>query len=183
MTGEVELRPVAFAVLGVVAEGPTHGFAAAALFAAGGELGRVWRLPRPVIYRELARLGEAGLVREVGVETGGPGPSRVVVEITPAGREALDRWLLQPVHRAREVRDALLLKLALLHRRGSDPGPLLAGQRAVFEDRVRALEEAVDAAPADDFERTLLLWRLASTRSALDFLAAVGAPVIRHEGE
>ncbi|WP_265442708.1 PadR family transcriptional regulator [Flexivirga meconopsidis] len=183
MADDDELRPATLAVLGVVAESPTHGFAVAGLFAANGDLGRVWRLPRPVIYRELARLGEAGLVREVGVETGGPGPSRVVVEVTDEGRAVLDRWLVEPVQRAREVRDALLLKLALLHRRGGDPRPLIDAQRAVFEMRARELGAAAAATSVDDFERTLLLWRLSSTRAALDFLNAVAAGAIPDDGE
>ena len=47
------LSAAAWAVLGVVAEGPTHGFAVAAVLAPDGPLGQVWTLPRPMVYREL----------------------------------------------------------------------------------------------------------------------------------
>jgi DNA-binding PadR family transcriptional regulator len=43
-------------VLCVICEQTTHGFAIAALLGTGGDLGRIWRVPKPVIYRAIARL-------------------------------------------------------------------------------------------------------------------------------
>lgn len=104
-------------VLAVVREGPTHGFAIAALTASTGELGRVWQLPRPVVYRALSRLAEAGLVAPAAVESG-PGPRRTVYEVTARGAAAADGWLAAPVRHVRQPRSHLLMKLALLDRRG-----------------------------------------------------------------
>ncbi len=157
-------------VLGAVAEGRTHGFAVAALFAADGELGRVWRIPRAVVYRELGRLEEAGLVRPVGVETDGPGPDRTVVQVTAAGRRRLHSWLDEPVPRPRDARSALLLKLALLDRSGRDPGTLIAAQREIFAARLERLRADAAAAEAGSFDQTLALWRVSSTQAVLDFL-------------
>ena len=53
-------------VLAVVSEGPTHGFAIAQLTAPGGELGRIWHIPRPVIYRSIGRLLELALLDRAG---------------------------------------------------------------------------------------------------------------------
>lgn len=166
----IEVSTAGFGVLGVVAEGPTHGFAIATVFAADGELGRVWRIPRAVVYRELGRLTEAALVEEVRIETDGPGPDRTVVRITSAGRSRLRRWLREPVQRPRDARSALLLKLALLDRAGGDPSQLIDAQREVFTERVAALRAEAHAADPSDFERTLALWRTSSTQAVLDFL-------------
>lgn len=160
-------------VLGAVAEGRTHGFAVAALFAADGDLGRVWRIPRAVVYRELGRLEEAGLVRPVGVEADGPGPDRTVVEVTASGRHRLHSWLDEPVPRPRDARSALLLKLALLDRSGRDPGALIAAQCEIFTARVERLRADAATAEPGSFDRTLALWRLSSTQAVLDFLAIV----------
>lgn len=162
-------------VLGAVAEGRTHGFAVAALFAADGELGRVWRIARAVVYRELGRLEGAGLVRPVGIETGGPGPDRTVVEVTAPGRRQLDSWLGEPVSRPRDARSELLLKLALLDRGGRDPGALIAVQREAFAGRVERLRADAAAAETGTFEQTLALWRVSSTQAVLDFLATIAA--------
>src|SRR6476646_4422316 len=49
------------AVLAMLSERPAHGFAIARLTARGGELGRIWHIPRPVVYRSIGRLLDAGL--------------------------------------------------------------------------------------------------------------------------
>lgn len=165
-----------FGVLGVVAEAPTHGFAVAAVFAAGGALGRVWRVQRPVVYRELGRLTEDALVEPAGVETGGPGPDRTIVRTTAAGRARLAAWLREPVGRPRDARSQLLLKLALLDRAGADPAELIAAQREVFAARAAQLQAAASAAAPGSFDHTLALWRVSSTQAILDFLDAVSTP-------
>jgi DNA-binding PadR family transcriptional regulator len=167
------ISTVGLGVLGAVAEGRTHGFAVASLFAADGDLGRVWRIPRAVVYRELGRLEEAALVQPVGVETDGPGPDRTVVRITAAGRRRLHGWLDEPVPRPRDARSALLLKLALLHRSGRDSRVLITAQQEIFAARVAQLRAEAAAAESGSFERTVALWRVSSTQAVLDFLATI----------
>ena len=50
-------------VLCLIREEPAHGFALARLLSADGAVGRIWRIPKPVVYRALQRLEELGLVR------------------------------------------------------------------------------------------------------------------------
>lgn len=173
--GPAHVTTAGFGVLGVVAEAPTHGFAVAAAFATGGPLGRVWRVPRPVVYRELGRLTEDALVEASGVETGGPGPDRTIVRATAVGRARLEDWLHEPVLRPRDARSELLLKLALLDRAGADPATLIAAQRDLFVARVTQQRAAVTAAAPGSFDHTLALWRVSSTQAIVDFLDAVTA--------
>ncbi len=158
-------------MLGVVAEGPTHGFAVSQLLAPAGRLGRIWTLPRPVVYQVLKKLLEQGLIDERGTESSAKGPVRTIVGATPAGRAAVRRWLQEPVDHVRDVRSLLLLKLALLDRAGRDPGPLVEAQKARLAGQLEALAQARDA--ADGFDRVILEWRMASSRATLDFLAVV----------
>jgi PadR family transcriptional regulator AphA len=154
-------------VLAVVREQPRHGFAIAVLTAPGGELGRVWQIPRPVVYRALGRLHEAGQVTPMLVESG-PGPRRTLYEVTNAGRAAVDEWLQEPIEHVRDIRSQLLMKLALLDRRGLDAGELLARQRAVLEPIVAAVAEERDRRAG--FDSVLLTWRHATASAALRFL-------------
>ena len=117
----VSLSTTEYAVLGVLAEGTSHGFALAKLLAADSEVGRVFRVRRPLVYRALDRLVEAGYAEPVSTEKGDAGPQRVVHKITRRGRRQLDRWLAQPVEHVRDIRIEFLLKLALLDRRGRSP--------------------------------------------------------------
>jgi DNA-binding PadR family transcriptional regulator len=155
-------------VLGLIGEGPTHGFAVAALAGPDGEIGRVWRLPRPIVYRAVQRLRDLGLVSTVGVESTSLGPARTVLRATAAGEESVRWWLAQPVGHVRDVRSELMLKLALLDRAGASADELLATQRGVFEPIVAALRSDRDRARG--FERTLARWRYETAVASLAFL-------------
>jgi DNA-binding PadR family transcriptional regulator len=169
----IGLSAAAWAVLGVVAEGPTHGFAVAALLAPDGALGQVWTLPRPMIYREIEKLIELGLVAPRSVERSDRGPARTIVAVTAAGRRAVDRWRDEPVDHVRDIRSALMLKLALSQRAGIDTRPLLLAQHQRLEPQLDGLERLRDR--AEGFERLLAQWRLASSRATVAFLdAAIG---------
>lgn len=159
-------------VLAVLREGPAHGFAIAALTAPSGALGRVWQLPRPMVYRALSRLAEAGLVEPAVVESG-PGPQRTVYEITPAGAAAVDGWLAEPVRHVRQLRSHLLMKLALLARRELPAESLLAAQREVLVPIATAIEAERDEAKG--FDAVLLTWRHSNVNAALRFLDEIGS--------
>ncbi len=158
-------------VLAVIAEQPVHGFAVAALTAPDGELGRVWQIPRPVVYRALGRLVEAELIAAEAVESG-PGPQRTRYSASPAGRAAAETWLQTPVDHVRDIRSHLLLKLALLDRRGADPAELLHRQRAALEPIAVAV--GTERERSVGFDRVLLAWRQAMANAALGFLDDVG---------
>jgi PadR family transcriptional regulator AphA len=157
-----------WAVLGLLAEQPRHGFAVARLMAPDGEVGRVWALPKPLVYRALSTLADRGLVAPAGEEPGERGPHRTLHVATDAGGEALREWLATPVDHLREVRSLLMLKLSLLARRGAPAGELLVAQRERLDPLVASLEARI--AGAEAFEHTLLLWRLESARAAVRFI-------------
>ena len=154
-------------VLAIVSQRPTHGFAIAQLTGRGGELGRIWHIPRPVIYRAISRLVEAGMLSQEAVEPG-RGPQRTIYTATPEGRQAVAVWLDAPVQHIRDIRSQLMLKLALLDRVGGDPTSLLKRQRAILEPIARAIE--AERPRRDGFDATLLAWRRATAAAALGFL-------------
>lgn len=162
-------------VLAVAGERPVHGFAVAALTAADGELGRVWQIPRPVVYRAIGRLVDAGLITAGAVETKG-GPPRTLYAATPTGRGHVDAWLGTPVPHVRDLRSEFLLKLAVLHRHGRDATALVDAQRRELAPIVAALRAEQDRAGragddgADEFDRMLAAWRRTSAQAALAFL-------------
>ena len=154
-------------VLGLLSERPAHGFAIARLTAPGGDLGRIWQIPRPVVYRSITRLLDAGLLTQDAVESG-RGPQRTLYTVTPEGRRLAAEWLDTPVEHVRDVRSHLLVKLALLDRAGQDPTDLLRRQRAALEPIARAIQ--AERPETDGFDVTLLAWRRATTAATLSFL-------------
>jgi DNA-binding PadR family transcriptional regulator len=166
---ERDLNAGEWAVLTLCDEGPTHGFALAQALAADGPVGRVWAVPRPLVYRALNRLTDLGLVETLGVEQTASGPPRTRVQGTPAARERVEAWLAEPIEHVRDARYLLLLKLLFLRRRGRSYDALVAAQTEVYTSIEEQLRARLPA--AEDFERTLVSWRLHSARAALAFLA------------
>lgn len=172
MDPEPSLSLPEWLVLAILCQHPMHGFAVAQLTATDGELGRVWQIPKAVIYRAIGRLEEAGLVTPQCTQPG-QGPQRTVYAATEPGMRASGEWLQTPVDHVREIRSHLLLKLALLDRAGRDPAGLIRRQRAVLEPIVRAMADR--PAAGDGFDAILLAWRRANAAAALDFLEAISA--------
>jgi DNA-binding PadR family transcriptional regulator len=167
----VQLTPADWAVLALVAEGPTHGFAIARLMEPGGPVGQVWALRKPLVYRSLETLERSGLIAQQGTEPSSTGPPRKLMGPTAEGTRALAEWNAEPVDRVRDARSVLLLKLLFHSRAGRSPAPLLTAQRDQFRQRTEQLREHVGE--SDGFDRTLMLWRLESTEAALRFTEAL----------
>jgi DNA-binding PadR family transcriptional regulator len=172
-----ELTVGEWAVLGLLAEEPSHGFAIARAMANDGEVGKVWSVRRPLVYRAIETLAAMELVRAAGTEASAAGPQRTVLQATPTGKRAVTRWLRQPVEHVRDARSLLMLKLLFLTRREADLAPLLAAQRERFATLASRLAGA--AAAAEGFDRALVLWRLESTTAAVRFVEAMLAEPTR----
>jgi DNA-binding PadR family transcriptional regulator len=162
-----QLSLTEWAVLATLAEGPTHGFAISRELASDGDLGRIWTVPRPLVYRALGVLEQRGLLEPIGSE-GGFGPRRTVLRVSRAGRTAVERWLRAPVAHVRDLRTELLLRLRLLQRRGRDLQPLAVAQLAILTPILDSLSE--QAKGSDGFDRVLAAWRREAAEGAARFL-------------
>ncbi len=145
------------AILGLLAQRPRHGYLLRAEFEAlaGGE--GIWDVKPAQVYSTLARLAEAGLVRETRV-AGGAGPDKRVYAITPAGRRELASWFEAGVETGRP-RDEFFVKLMLAI--GAAPG---RPYRVIRAQRGRLYQELHDltarrgaADPGRELARILLL--------------------------
>lgn len=164
---DVPMALAEWTVLVLLSQQPAHGFAVSQLTAKDGELGRIWRIPRPVVYRAIGRLVEAGFITPESVEPG-LGPQRTIYTVTEQGRRAAENWLNTPVQHVRDMRSQLLVKLALLYRAGDDAAELLVRQRAVLDPIARAMQ--AQQAGLDGFDAILMAWRRATAAAALGFL-------------
>lgn len=151
-----ELSIADWVVLGLVAEGPTHGWPIVRALRADGPVGQVWTVPRPIVYRSIATLTDGGYIEECGRTEPSRGPRRTIVRITRRGRAALRRWLESPVEHVRDVRTELLVKLALLARAGES-------SQLLVERQIEHLAPVVNAvstrASGEGFDLVLSRWR------------------------
>lgn len=164
-------------VLALLCEQPRHGFAVARELAPDSELGSIWTVRRPLVYRSIDHLLDLELVRPRAVEPGVKGPHRTVMAPTRAGRSRLNRWIDEPVEHPRDVRSVLLAKLAVRARQGLPLAPLAERQRAVFEGVRDGIEAKLS--DSDGVARLTLQWRAAANEAIVSFLDEVVADETR----
>jgi len=165
---ERDLAPGEWSVLALLGDAPAHGWALAKEMSKSGEIGIIWAVGRPLVYRALELLEERGLIEAVGSEPGARGPNRSLFAATAEGREALLKWLSEPVDHVRDVRSLLLLKLVLIERAGLERRPLLEAQRALTLPSIAALEERQRQSVGT--EQVFVRFRLETTRSVVNFI-------------
>ncbi len=170
-----------WACLGILCDGPAHGWAVASRLRPDGDIGRIWHLSRPLTYRSLDRLTRRGWVDAVGEEPGDAGPNRTILAVTRNGRIRFRRWVRTPVPHLRDLRGELLLKLAFADLHRIDNASMLAAQRTIVDRQADALDPAASGGDHD----VVTLWRFEATRAAQRFLERIdpvnagGAPDIR----
>ena len=140
-------------VLALVGEAATHGFAVARELQSGSDLGRILTVHRPLVYRALDRLGDAGLVEESATEPGDAGPTRTIMRTTREGKAALKQWFERPVNHVRDLRIEFLIKLRLTERCGNDAQALVDAQRRELAPTFGLLAEALPDDVVDQWRR------------------------------
>lgn len=123
--------PVEYAVLGLLARGPKHGYELKKDIER--ELRPIWRIATSRLYLALARLENAGLIR--GEPRSAGGRARRVYRLTPEGTEELWEWLCCPVPTLRDLRVEFLAKIHFLWELAPEEVPRLIAAE------IRALEE------------------------------------------
>jgi DNA-binding PadR family transcriptional regulator len=174
VTSDRDLAPGEWAVLALLCERHGHGWALAGQLTPTGELGSVWTMGRPLVYRSLEILEQRRLIEAVGNERGARGPNRTIFRATEAGRDALMQWLSEPVDRVRDVRSLLLLKLVFTQRLDLDPRPMLVEEHGAIAASVASLEQRIGQSGGT--EQILLRYRLESTRAVLRFVEGMLEP-------
>lgn len=159
------------ALLGFLHREPMHAYQLHQQLTAARDLGLVWRIKEPQLYRLVGRLEEAGYVRAVAApqETR---PTRKMLHLTPAGEAAFQDWLRAPVRHGRDLRLEFLAKLYFARQAGRDTTRVLVdaqrGELQTEHDRLAA--QAARIADAGSFDRLVLEFRLGQLRAMLDWL-------------
>ncbi len=96
------------ALLGLLSQGPRHGYQLKAEFDAA--TGSAWPLNVGQVYSTLQRLEKVGLVEPSG---DADDEGRVTWRLTGAGSDELTSWLTQPVAQPLATRDELSLKVLI----------------------------------------------------------------------
>lgn len=127
--GEDILGAAEYALLGLLADRPAHGYELSRAFGEDGELSTVCRLGLSQLYADLNKLEALGLVADAPDAIR---PGKRVYSVTQAGQRQLETWLAQPVPHAGALRIDFMAKLYFARRRGS-ASTLISAQMSVLE--------------------------------------------------
>lgn len=164
------LLPGEYAVLGLLAVEPSHGYEANRRWQES-PLAEVLPVEQSVLYGYLRTLDSRGLLDWEEHRVGNR-PPRKVFALSEAGWERLRPWLRSPVERMREVRVDLLLKLYFLQELDPHAVPrLVADQVQVCERYAEAERRRVREAAG--FHRLIAQSRLSAAEATLGWLQSV----------
>jgi PadR family transcriptional regulator AphA len=139
MSSDIRLGPVSYLVLGITAlRGPSTPYDLKRFVQLS--IGHFWPFPHTQLYAEPERLAAAGLLTETREETG---RRRRHYEITEAGRERLDDWLVEPVTSPNEVRDLALIKLFFSELADPEATAALAAEQVAAHRAKAAVYQAI----------------------------------------
>lgn len=160
-----------YALLGLLREGPCHGYRLAAAFAPDGRLGPMLRLKMSQMYAYLHKLERQGWLTAEDIP--GAARPRRVFALTPTGERAFDDWLTQPVEATRDVRLDFLVKLAFaIERDAAAAAELVRRQRDATTARLSRLrtQAAGIAGERYDLRGLVLGHRIRQTEATLAWL-------------
>lgn len=163
-----------YALLGLLRDAPSHGYALVAEFAPNGRLGAILHLKMSQMYAYLHKLERQDwlVARDEPPEAGRP---RRVFSLTDTGKQSFDDWLAQPVSATRDVRLEFLVKLAFALERDRElASRLVSSQREAIVAWLARLEahgsSTADAVEGLDARGVTLRHRVLQSRATLTWL-------------
>ena len=176
---ERALLPGEYAVLGMLALRPMHGYEMTCLLADEG-LADVCPVEQSTLYTYLRNIEARGLVTWTE-ERVGLRPPRKTFALTEEGRSLIDHWLRTPVERMREVRLEFLLKLFFLEQLD------VPAHRELLRTQVQVCEEYlahVDARPQPNrFAALVIQSKRSAAEATLGWLKAYAYELERGGGD
>ena len=138
-----------YALLGLLTQRPAHGYELYQRLLA--ELGQVWHISLSQIYNILNRLESKGLIAG-DVQRQERLPARRCFQLTDAGRERFDAWLVAPTGSSvRAIRVEFITRLYFAQ--ALDPaltGPLIDSQIDAVQANLARLQDALALLPVEE---------------------------------
>jgi PadR family transcriptional regulator AphA len=146
----------------LIRNGSDHGYVIAQRFLPDADIGQIYTLSRPAVYRELQFLERAGWVLS-SAGRGNRGQKMRVLRLSKRGAQLANEWLASPVAHIRDVRTEFLTKTVLAQEAGGDVSKLIRQQREFFRPTFEALLQERD-------ESVVAMWRREQVRAVSRFL-------------
>jgi DNA-binding PadR family transcriptional regulator len=161
--------PIHHAILGLLTEGPSHGYQLKSNFEQS--IGPEWgELNIGHLYQILDRLMRDKLVTRRAVAQADR-PDKLVYRLTKPGERELDRWLAAPIGRQGGYREEHFLKIATAARQGPDRlRALTRSERAAYTREIELLEGQLRARGDEPIVALLIEGAILVNEAALELL-------------
>lgn len=148
---------VRYAILGLLARHPRHGYELRSAFEALAGGADTWEVKPAQVYSTLDRLAEAGQIVEESTGQAG-GPEKKIYALTPEGLEALHDWFESGVSLEHQ-RDEFFIKLMIALASGeADPHRVIQTQRLeLYQELHQATMQRDSLDPHTGLAQILLL--------------------------
>lgn len=114
-----DAMPTEYALLGLLLDGPKHGYELARRFSPETALGEICHLEMSMLYALLKKQEKAGNI-EAELEAQGARPPKRIFHLSYLGRAAFMEWVRTPVGRSRDIRLDFLVKMYFARQLGVD---------------------------------------------------------------
>lgn len=160
-----------FILLGIIARSPIHGYNIYKELSRLDGLGMVWEVKQSLLYAILDKLENEGLIQSTRLESE-TRPTRKEYHLTTHGLEEYERWRSTPVSHQRDLRQEFLARLYFARQAGDETTRTLLTQQArLAQTWLEEINSQISsAAPDQDYEKTVLLFRKRQVEAALDWL-------------
>ncbi len=115
----MDAMPTEYALLGLLLDGPKHGYELARRFSPETALGEICHLEMSMLYALLKKQEKVEHI-EAELESQGARPPKRIFHLTSLGRAAFMEWVRTPVGRSREIRLDFLVKMYFARQLGGD---------------------------------------------------------------
>jgi PadR family transcriptional regulator AphA len=156
-------------LLGLLRQGPQHGYSIHQQLSDQEGLGRIWRVKQSQVYAILEKLQAAGYITS-SLEEQDTHLNRRVYALSDAGRRAYLSWVSSPVNHPYQMRQEFLAKLYFaLHENDEILISLVDGQRQLCRDWG---DRMINELPGQqgDFDQILAKYRLSQIQMIQSFL-------------
>jgi PadR family transcriptional regulator, regulatory protein AphA len=175
---------VEYCLLGLLDEGPKHGYELHRELSRKTGLGLVWTVKQAQLYAILAKLEAEGLIAAELVAQGGR-PPRKVFHLTAEGRKAYEAWTSSPASR-KDFKLDFLAKLYFARRSGgASAQALIDVQRELCGDWIGELRSRFETCEAGSLDALVYRYRIGQLEATLTWLdecsECLGAPILPGE--
>lgn len=160
-----------YALLGLLAQQPRHGYELHKEISNLEGLGLVWHVKQAQLYALLDKLENQGYL-SARLITSESHPPRKEYHLTRSGRQAFEKWMLAPVEHGRELRQDFLAKFYFARLAGIETARrVIEAQRSVLLQLKHKMDEQGGAlSSSKPFEKQVYHFRMKQIQAMLDWL-------------